>query len=85
VAAPAKPGIYVLQAGSFKKFTDADRRKAQLAFQGIESDIQQVELDGGQTWYRVFIGPTSNLAELEDHRSALRRADIDVLLLRKKQ
>ena len=37
-----KKGAYVLQAGSYKKFEDADRVKAQLALQGIESTVQRV-------------------------------------------
>ena len=28
-----EPGLYVLQAGSFTKLTDADRRRAQLALE----------------------------------------------------
>ncbi|MDZ7645186.1 MAG: SPOR domain-containing protein [Woeseiaceae bacterium] len=37
-----EPGVYVLQAGSFSRYEDADRRRAQLALQGIESTIQRV-------------------------------------------
>ena len=33
------PGVYVLQAGSFSTYADADRRRAELAMQGIESHI----------------------------------------------
>ncbi|NNF18080.1 MAG: hypothetical protein HKN70_15160, partial [Gammaproteobacteria bacterium] len=71
IKTPRTPGTYILQAGSFKKFADADRRKAELAFQGIESNIQQVVLGDEQIWYRVYVGPTKNLAQLEDHRSTL--------------
>jgi len=39
------PGTYVLQAGSFTTLEDADRRRAQLALQGIESVIQRVMID----------------------------------------
>ncbi len=39
------PGVYVLQAGSFTEFKDADRRRATLAMQGIQSKIQRVSID----------------------------------------
>ena len=58
-----QPGLYVLQAGSFSAYVDADRRRAELALHGIESQIQRVMIDDN-TYHRVRIGPTSNLDEL---------------------
>lgn len=84
-AKPAAPSTYILQAGSFKKHEDADRRKAQLAFKGIESKIQRVVLNEGDTWYRVYVGPGTDIATFENMRSDLRRANIDVLLLKVRQ
>ncbi len=75
------PGIYVLQAGSFTKFEDADRRRAQIALQGIESRIQRVTIDD-KTYHRVRIGPTDDLDELNRLRDRLKRAKIDVLRIR---
>ncbi|MCH7822042.1 MAG: SPOR domain-containing protein [Proteobacteria bacterium] len=76
-----RPGIYVLQAGSFTQYVDADRRRAQLALQGIESRIQRVTIDD-KTYHRVRIGPTRDLDELNALRSRLRQAKIDVLRIR---
>ena len=76
-----QPGIYVLQAGSFTEYVDADRRRAQLALQGIESRIQRVTIDD-KTYHRVRIGPTRDLDELNTLRSRLRQAKIDVLRIR---
>ena len=76
-----EPGIYVLQAGSFTLLADADRRRAQLALQGIESQIQRVTIDD-KTYHRVRIGPTDDLDELNMLRSRLRAAQIDVLRIR---
>ena len=76
-----RPGIYVLQAGSFTEYGDADRRRAQLALQGIESRIQRVTIDE-KTYHRVRIGPTRNLDELNMLRNRLRQAKIDVLRIR---
>ena len=79
--AVVEPGIYVLQAGSFSQFGDADRRRAELAMQGIESKIQRVTIDD-RTYHRVRIGPIDNLDELNLMRSRLREARIDVLRIR---
>ena len=79
--AVVEPGIYVLQAGSFSRYEDADRRRAQLALQGIESTIQRVAIDD-RTYHRVRIGPIKDLNELNMLRSRLRQANIDVLRIR---
>ena len=76
-----QPGLYVLQAGSFTAFADADRRRAELALQGIESRVQRVSIDD-RTFHRVRIGPTRDLDELNVLRARLRPATIDVLRLR---
>lgn len=75
------PGVYVLQVGSFTEYADADRRRAQLALQGIESAIQRVVIDD-KTYHRVRIGPIDDLNELNILRSRLREADMDVLRIR---
>ena len=79
--AVVKPGIYVLQAGSFTIYADADRRRAELALQGIESNIQRVSIDD-KTYHRVRIGPIDDLDQLNILRSRLRAARIDVLRIR---
>jgi hypothetical protein len=76
-----EPGLYVLQAGSFSRYEDADRRRAELALHGIESNIQRVTIDD-RTYHRVRIGPTNDLDELNMLRSRLRAAKIDVLRIR---
>ena len=47
---------YLLQAGSFQKMQDADRRKAELAFLGLEAKINTAEVNG-ITYHRVELGP----------------------------
>lgn len=79
--AVVEPGNYVLQAGSFSTFADADRRRAELAMQGISSTIQRVSIDD-RTYHRVRIGPTDDLEQLNLLRSRLREARIDVLRIR---
>jgi cell division protein FtsN len=79
--AVVEPGLYVLQAGSFSAYADADRRRAELALHGIESSIQRVTIDD-KSYHRVRIGPTDDLDELNMLRSRLRAAKIDVLRIR---
>ncbi|MEX0976929.1 MAG: SPOR domain-containing protein [Woeseia sp.] len=79
--AVVNPGTYVLQAGSFTEYVDADRRRAQLALQGIESTIQRVVI-ADKTYHRVRIGPIDDLDRLNVLRTRLRQADIDVLRIR---
>jgi cell division protein FtsN len=82
VAGPVeKPGAYILQAGSFRNHKDADRVRALIAMQGVESKIQKVTIDK-DTWHRVRVGPITNLQRLEDTRSKLRQAQIDALVIR---
>ena len=76
-----RPGTYVLQAGSYKNFADADRIRAQLALQGIESKVQKVSVDA-DTWHRIRVGPISKLDELNHLRQVLRKANVDVLVIR---
>lgn len=76
-----EPGVYVLQAGSFSTHNDADRRRAELALQGIESHIQRVKVND-RNYHRVYIGPTEDLDELNMLRSRLRAARIDVFRIR---
>lgn len=73
-------GTYVLQAGSYRTTADAERSRAKLALQGIESKVQKVSVDQ-DTWYRIRIGPISNLDELNRLRAVLHKSEVDVLLI----
>ena len=79
--AVVEPGVYVLQAGSFSTDRDADRRRAELALHGIESNIQRVKIND-KNYYRVYVGPTDDLDQLNLLRSRLRAAKIDVFRIR---
>jgi cell division protein FtsN len=75
------PGIYVLQAGSFSNYTDADRVKAQLALLGIVSRIQKISIDD-KVYHRVRIGPIEDLERLNELRQQLRQARVEVMVIR---
>lgn len=79
-----QPGRYVIQAGSFSSYDDADRRKAGLALLGVESEIEKVELDSGRTVYRVRTHPVNELDKLNATLKRLRENGIDTLVMRYK-
>lgn len=76
-----RPGTYVLQAGSYRSQSDAERIRAQLAIQGITASVQRVAVDA-DVWHRVRIGPSSDLAEINRLRDKLRSADLDAIVIR---
>jgi len=75
-----RPGVYVLQAGSYRQQSEADRIRAQLKMQGIDANVQRVAVDE-DVWHRVRIGPITDLAELNRLRARLRAADFDDALV----
>lgn len=82
-SAPAtieRPGVYVLQAGSYRRQEDADRIAAQLRKVGIEANVQRVAVDE-DVWHRVRIGPITDLTELNRLRARLRAAEFDDALV----
>ena len=76
-----RPGVYVLQAGSYRNEADANRRRTQLALQGIDAKVQRVAVDA-DVWHRVRIGPIGNLDELNKLRRQLQAEDVDALVIR---
>lgn len=76
-----RPGVYVLQAGSYKNVGDAERVAAQLKLQGIDAKVQRVAVDN-DVWHRVRVGPITDLGELNRVRKQLQAADVDGLVIR---
>jgi cell division protein FtsN len=88
VVAGAKPAavsaFYMLQMGSFRKFTDADKLKASLALVGIEAEIQKFTLDGGEVFHRVRSGPYTS-GQVNTLRARLAQNNINSLVIRLKK
>ncbi len=78
-------GHYLLQVGSFRKASDAERVKAELAFLGIESYIEPVVIDSSKTWHRVRVGPFSDNKVLDKVRNRLLDNRVEVMVLRVKE
>jgi cell division protein FtsN len=75
---------YVLQAGSFRASTDADRRRGELALLGLEAAVEEISTDTG-SWHRVYIGPFDSRSAMAKARSLTAQSDIDTLLLKRSQ
>lgn len=87
-ATPAKPeeGVsYVLQAGSFASFHDADQLKARLALTGLVAHIQKVTIEGRGEYHRVRLGPYERLQELDDADQQLRKLGMQPIRLKVKK
>ncbi len=72
-AAPAEPApparteegvFYMLQAGSYASYADADRLKARLALLGLAAHIQKVSVENRGNFFRVRLGPFIDLNKL---------------------
>ena len=75
----AKAASYILQAGSFKDFDDADNLRAKLAAMGIESKVEKAKV-GSVIWNRVKMGPFTQITSVNTIRSRLRENGIDVIV-----
>lgn len=76
-----RPGVYVLQAGSYRNEPDADRVRDKLSKVGIDAKVQRVAVDS-DVWHRVRIGPITKLEELNKLRKQLQAADVDAIVIR---
>lgn len=87
-AKPAKPEkpeedvSYVLQAGSFNNFDDADQLKAKLALQGLPAQIQKVVIEGKGEYHRVRLGPYDKLETLDAANQQLNKMGIKAMRLK---
>ncbi len=81
---PSESITYYLQVGSFRHMQDADRMRAQLALNNIESHIQRVTINDSQTWYRVRVGPFQSARKMDKVRNRLRAQSLDPIVLKVK-
>jgi cell division protein FtsN len=75
----AKETHYMMQAGSFKAFKEADQLRAKLGLLGIESTVHKAKV-GSVVWYRVKIGPYTQMTSVSAIKSRLRQNSIDVIV-----
>jgi len=72
---------FLLQAGAFRSPDDADSMRAQLAMIGLDARIFPIE-QGGQTLYRVRLGPYGHLDDVNRVRKLLADNSIEAQVVR---
>jgi len=75
---------YILQAGNFQAITEADTLKAKLALQGFTPQIQKVQNQNGQTWFRVTLGPYASESQALNQKKRLEDQKIQSTLILQK-
>ena len=75
--------IYTLQVGSFLRFKDADKRKANLALLGIGSKIHAIKTNN-KTHYRVLVGPYDDIKRINEIDAVMKSNNIRTLLLKER-
>jgi len=85
---PPKPGapkdLYVVQAGAFQNPAEADNMKARLALLGLQATVEPASLPDKGTWYRVRLGPYTQLEEINRIRQTLAQNGVDASLVKLK-
>ncbi|MFB1488097.1 MULTISPECIES: SPOR domain-containing protein [unclassified Thiocapsa] len=86
VTAPAVPISttgkgFLVQVGSFKRASDAERMKAELALLGISSRVEVATIPSGETFHRVRTGPYADQAALDKVRGLLKRNGKDAMTI----
>jgi cell division protein FtsN len=85
VERPEEGARYVLQAGAFASFEDADQLKAKLALQGLQAQIQKVTVEGRGEFHRVRLGPYDRIEDLDTVNQQLGKMGIKPIRLKVKR
>lgn len=71
---------YLVQSGSFRNREDAERQRAQIAFQGLRASVQRIDLDNGSVWFRVNVGPFTSRSQMNSAVDKLVSLNIQPLI-----
>lgn len=79
----SKPALelhqYILQAGAYKNYADADKVRAKLILQGFDVQIKAAEVKG-VTWQRIIVGPYKSLPDAQKSQQKLAKVGVKSLL-----
>jgi len=73
--------IFFLQVGAFNKQADADAQKANLAIQGVQSQLSEITTDGNTVW-RVRVGPFNSADDSKASSDKLGKMGIKTTLIK---
>jgi cell division protein FtsN len=74
------PGRYLLQVGSYREETLAEGLKRHIESFGIETKIKKTNLTDKGRWYRVQIGPFTDLNKLNQTSAKLKYNGINAIV-----
>lgn len=66
----------LMQCGSFRRETDAQALRANIAMNGYESQVRRTESAEHGVWFRVILGPFDGLRAAQSVNNQLRRGGI---------
>lgn len=69
---------FILQVGSFQSMAEADSLKAQLAFLGLQANIESAEVND-ETWHRVQLGPFAANSKFSQAKNLLIENDYEYI------
>ena len=84
-AKPEEGVSYILQAGSFAGFEEADQMKAKLALAGLVAHIQKIIIEGKGEYHRVRLGPYEKIEQLDATAVQLQKLGIKAIRLKVKK
>jgi cell division protein FtsN len=84
-AKPEEGVSYILQAGSFAGFEEADQMKARLALAGLVAHIQKIIIEGKGEYHRVRLGPYEKIEQLDATAIQLQKMGIKAIRLKVKK
>ena len=73
---------YVIQAGSFTNYAEADRIKAQIALLGMRARIEAITNSDGKTFNRVRLGPFKDRNQAQIMNQQLQVNGIDAIAIK---
>ncbi len=73
---------YLLQAGSFRNRSDADRLRAKLIMHGLDVRMQAVKSGDGSTWHRILLGPFESRSKLNQAQDILADENTESMLIK---
>lgn len=73
--------VFFLQVGAFSKQADADAQKANLAIQGVQSQLSELTTDGNTVW-RVRVGPFNSADDSKVISDKLSKMGIKTTLIK---
>lgn len=82
---PEEGVTYILQAGSFADYEEADQLKAKLALAGLVAQIQKITIEGKGEYRRVRLGPYAKIEQLDAAARQLQKMGIKAIRLKVKK